>query len=104
MMLWCVPLYAIAAVLLPGSGLPVLVGIAELLLALACAYLTLVEPSAIGAGISRRSRWPLPPSERQAGQGGQPPAPPIPNPLIAVGRRSVPAANVEAPALVEKSA
>lgn len=104
MMLWCVPLYTVSAVLLPGSGLPVLVGIAELLLALACAYLTLVEPSAVGAGVLRRSRWPLPPPERAAGQGGQPPAPPIPNPLIAGGRRSAPAASAEAPALVEKSA
>jgi hypothetical protein len=104
MLFWCVPLYAVAAVLLPGSGLPVLVGIAELLLALACAYLTLVEPSALGAGISRRSRWPLPSPEKEASQGGQPPAPPVPNPLTAVGRRSIPAANVEAPALVEKSA
>lgn len=40
----------LATVLLPGSGLPVLIGIAQILLALGCAYLVLVQPAQV-------SRW-----------------------------------------------
>jgi hypothetical protein len=46
-LLWSTPLYALAAVLLPGSGLPAIVGIANIVIALACSYLTLLEPSAV---------------------------------------------------------
>ena len=52
-LLWSALVYAVAAVLLPGSGLAAVVGIADLLLALACSYLVLVEPAAqMGGGRS----------------------------------------------------
>lgn len=38
------PLQAASAILLPGSGLTILTGIAQILLALGCAYLTLAQP------------------------------------------------------------
>ena len=44
LLLLTVPTMAMAPVLLPGSGLAIILGIAQILLALACAYLTLVEP------------------------------------------------------------
>ena len=49
-LLWSTPMYALASVLLPGSGLPAIVGIADIILALACSYLVLLEP----AGARRR--------------------------------------------------
>lgn len=45
-LLWSTLLYALAAVLLPNSGLVAVVGIADLFAALACSYLVLLEPSA----------------------------------------------------------
>lgn len=47
-LLWSVLLFALAAVLLPGSGLAAVVGIADLLVVLACSYLVLLEPVARG--------------------------------------------------------
>lgn len=44
-LLWSKPLYALAAVLLPGSGLAAVVGIADLVIVLACSYLVLLEPA-----------------------------------------------------------
>jgi hypothetical protein len=52
-LLWSAPLYALAAVLLPGSGLPAIVGITDLLLALACGYLVLLEPSGAKGKVQR---------------------------------------------------
>lgn len=48
-LLWSTLLYALAAVLLPGSGLAAVVGIADLLVVLACSYLVLLEPQQPGA-------------------------------------------------------
>jgi hypothetical protein len=48
-LLWSTPLFALAAVLLPGSGLAAVVGIVDLLAVLACSYLVLLEPAARGA-------------------------------------------------------
>jgi len=48
-LLWSTSLYALAAVLLPGSGLAALVGIADLFVVLACAYLVLLEPATQGS-------------------------------------------------------
>lgn len=105
LLFWCAPLYAVAAVLLPGSGLPVLVGIAGLLLTLACTYLALVEPAALEAGASARIRWPLPSPEVGAAPPAPAAAPPIPNPLVMATRRTgqpnvLPAGGAEA-AMVE---
>lgn len=47
LLLLTVPTLAMAPVLLPGSGLAIILGIAQILLALACAYLTLAEPLAV---------------------------------------------------------
>jgi hypothetical protein len=44
-LLWSVPMYSLAAVLLPGSGLPAIIGITDIVLALACSYLVLLEPA-----------------------------------------------------------
>ena len=44
-LLWSTPMYALSSVLLPGSGLPAIVGIADIILALACSYLVLLEPA-----------------------------------------------------------
>lgn len=44
LLLLSAPLLTTSAVLLPGSGLAIIVGIAQILLALGCAYLTLVQP------------------------------------------------------------
>ncbi len=44
-LLWSIPLYALASVLLPGSGLAAVVGIADLIVVLACSYLVLLEPA-----------------------------------------------------------
>ena len=46
LLLMTVPTLAMAPVLLPGSGLAIILGIGQILLALACAYLTLAEPLA----------------------------------------------------------
>jgi hypothetical protein len=62
----------IAAVLLPGSGLAVLVGIAQILLALGCAYAMLAQPV-------RTSRWQMAPARRSA-QAIEPTAAPQPRP------------------------
>lgn len=43
LLLWCVPAHLLAAILTPVSGIVVLIGIIELLLALACSYLILME-------------------------------------------------------------
>ncbi len=45
LLLMTAPLQAIAPVLLTGSGVAVLIGMAQILLALACAYLTLLQPA-----------------------------------------------------------
>jgi hypothetical protein len=47
-------MYAFASVLLPGSGLPAIVGIADIILALACSYLVLLEPAG-ARRVARRS-------------------------------------------------
>lgn len=52
LLLWSTPMYALASVLLPGSGLPVVVGITDVILALACSYLVLLEPPGV-----RRTTW-----------------------------------------------
>lgn len=41
------PLQSIASVLMPGAGLSIFVGIGQILAALACAYLTLAQPSPV---------------------------------------------------------
>lgn len=46
LLLLTVPTLAMAPVLLPGSGVAIILGIGQILLALACAYLTLAEPLA----------------------------------------------------------
>lgn len=46
LLLLTVPTMAMAPVLLPGSGVAIILGIGQILLALACAYLTLAEPLA----------------------------------------------------------
>jgi hypothetical protein len=46
-LLWSTPIYALAAVLLPGSGLPAIVGITNIVVALACSYLALLEPAEV---------------------------------------------------------
>lgn len=51
------PLQAASAILLPGSGLTILAGIAQILLALGCAYLILAQPIPQRAG---RQVLPLP--------------------------------------------
>ena len=108
LLLWCAPLYAIAAVLLPGSGLPALAGIAELLLALACAYLALIEPTALGAGTARKPRWPLPAARTQPLPAVIPTAATapvaVPNPLTAANRRAAPTGGTEATPWAEKTA
>ncbi len=75
-LLWSTPLYAISAVLLPGSGLPALIGITDLLLALACGYLVLLEPSA-AKGKAQRVVAPQPAARaerpRQVQRETQPP-------------------------------
>ena len=53
LLLWSTPMYALASVLLPGSGLPAVVGIADLILALACSYLVLIEPTGIRGSVRR---------------------------------------------------
>jgi len=45
LLLLLAPLQATAAILLPGSGLAVIASIAQILVGLACAYLTLVQPT-----------------------------------------------------------
>ncbi len=54
-LLWSTPMYALASVLLPGSGLPAVVGIADVLLALACSYLVLLEPSGVRGPAGNRA-------------------------------------------------
>ncbi len=51
--MWLTASYAVATVLLPGSGIPVLLGMVTLLVALACSYLLLAEP---GDATLRRQR------------------------------------------------
>ena len=67
LLLLTVPTLAMAPVLLPGSGLAIILGIAQILLALACAYLTLAEPlparprrAHIAAAIQRATAGPAP--------------------------------------------
>lgn len=50
LLLWCIPIHVLAALLTPLSGIVILIGIIELLLALACSYLVLTE------GFSAESR------------------------------------------------
>lgn len=45
LLLLTAPIQAMAPVLLAGSGLAVIIGIAQILLALACAYMTLTQPA-----------------------------------------------------------
>ncbi len=52
-LLWSVPMYSLAAVLLPGSGLPAIIGITDIVLALACSYLVLLEPAS-SRGVTSR--------------------------------------------------
>lgn len=52
-LLWSTPMYALASVLLPGSGLPAIVGITDIILVLACSYLVLLEPAS-ARGVARR--------------------------------------------------
>jgi len=58
LLLLTVPAQSIAPVLLPGSGLSILVGIAQILVALGCAYLTLAQPAS--ATSQRRVVMPAP--------------------------------------------
>ncbi len=57
LLLLTVPTLAIAPILLPGSGVAIILGIGQILLALACAYLTLAEP----IPAERRRRYKAPP-------------------------------------------
>lgn len=101
-LLWCTPLYAVAAVLLPGSGLAVMVGIAELLLTLACSYLALVEPAG-ATDPAWRVRFPL----VRANQLRSVPAKPSPAPITATNpllQPHVRVATANADAVLEKSA
>lgn len=59
-LLWLLPAYAFSIVLLPTSGMPALLGIAEILVALACGYLILVQPVPRTADNSGRMIVPLP--------------------------------------------
>jgi hypothetical protein len=52
-LLWSTPMYALASVLLPGSGLPAIVGIMDVIVVLACSYLVLLEPAS-ARGVARR--------------------------------------------------
>ena len=47
LLLWCVPAHVFATLLLPESGVSVLIGIVELLIALGCSYLILTESLSI---------------------------------------------------------
>ena len=60
MLLWLLPAYAFSIVLLPTSGMPALLGIAEILVALACGYLTLAQPRQRAESGARRIVVPLP--------------------------------------------
>lgn len=62
LLLWSTPMYALAAVLLPGSGLPAIVGIADIILALACSYLVLLEPAGAKRIAGRRAPDAAPPA------------------------------------------
>ena len=99
-LLWCTPLYAIAAVLLPGSGLSVMVGIAELLLTLACSYLALLEPAGT-IDPAWRVRFPLP-----SAKPGLPvtlmPSPTAVTPTTSRPQPTIRAANPGADAILEK--
>lgn len=102
LLLLTAPVQAIAPVLLPGSGVAVIAGIAQILLALACAYLTLA-PAVASRG--RRPMLPLP------GPSSPPTLPPrLRRPFFRPQRltpaSTVPAASAprrEAPAPVEES-
>ncbi len=67
LLLLTVPTLAMAPVLLPGSGMAIILGIAQILLALACAYLTLVEPMP-----ARRRRAPIVAAVQRATAGSAP--------------------------------
>lgn len=43
LLLWCIPIQAAAEIILPGHGLAVLIGVLQILIALACSYMILVE-------------------------------------------------------------
>ena len=60
LLLWLLPAYAISIVLLPTTGMPALLGIAEILIALAGSYLILTQPRPASAGNVRRIVAPLP--------------------------------------------
>lgn len=77
LLLWSLPVYAAAAVLLPGSGLPVMVGIMDLLLALACGYLILTEQVS-HVDVVRRLPLPVLPVERASGATAATAPPPDP--------------------------
>jgi len=59
-LLWSTPMYALASVLLPGSGLPAVVGITDVILALACSYLVLLEPAGVPRTIRRSAASSVP--------------------------------------------
>jgi hypothetical protein len=90
LLLWSMPVFAVAAILLPGSGLSVLVGIVDLLLALACAYLVLTEQVS-HVDVVRGLALPVLPPARQSGASAatapapgaaSPPKRPRSNPLL----------------------
>ena len=60
LLLWLLPAYAISTVLLPTSGMPALLGIAEVLVGLAGGYLILAQPRQQAASGARRIVAPLP--------------------------------------------
>jgi hypothetical protein len=87
-LLWSTPMYALASVLLPGSGLAAIIGIVDIILALACSYLVLLEPAgargasrntvphkiaAVTAPLQRRAREAL--AARSAASGAIPSEP-----------------------------
>ena len=60
LLLWLLPAYAFSIVLLPTTGMPALLGITEILVALACGYLILTQPRRLTTGGARRIVVPLP--------------------------------------------
>ena len=60
LLLWLLPAYAFSIVLLPTTGMPALLGIAEILVALACGFLILTQPRRLAAGGAGRIVVPLP--------------------------------------------
>ena len=115
LLLLLAPLQSMAPVLMPGAGLSIFVGIAQILVALACAYLTLVQPAPVVS--ARRVMTPLlapvatQPSvaQPQTAQAPPKPQPAFRRPPLLAGKSAPvsatpPETQPEAPASVEERA